>query len=90
MLELRKQNSELTHRLQVLRSNLNAIRPTLAVAAAEERAVAERLKRQHSEKINEQLRLALFTQRRFLGSLKSTFMTSSVANAVWLRVVNGT
>lgn len=86
LLELRAAKSELSERLAGLRASLNAIRPSRAVAAAEEAAVTERLKRQKVEQMNAELRHALVAQRRFFGTLKSVFMGSAVANAVGIRI----
>lgn len=81
-MELRASESELSERLVSLRAHLNAIRPSRAVAAAEEVAVAERLKRQRVEDVNAELRRALVMQRRFFGTLKSVLLSSPEANSV--------
>ncbi|KAF1795378.1 hypothetical protein GQ600_23661 [Phytophthora cactorum] len=63
----------LEQQLETLRSKHKQMRANNAVAAWEESAIAQRLKRRHAEKTNEQLRQALFLQSGFVRNLRSMF-----------------
>ncbi|EEY57295.1 uncharacterized protein PITG_11132 [Phytophthora infestans T30-4] len=64
----------LEQQLDSLRSRHKQSRANNAVAAWEERAIAQRHKRRQAEKTNEQLRQALFLQSGFVRNLRSMFI----------------
>ncbi|POM60005.1 hypothetical protein PHPALM_31191 [Phytophthora palmivora] len=70
---LKAQADVLELQLDALRSKHKMMRANNAVAAWEERAIAQRHKRRQSEKMNEQLRQALFLQSGFVRNLRSMF-----------------
>ncbi|KAG2788888.1 hypothetical protein PC129_g801 [Phytophthora cactorum] len=73
MITLKTEVNFLEQQLETLRSKHKQMRANNAVAAWEESAIAQRLKRRHAEKTNEQLRQALFLQSGFVRNLRSMF-----------------
>ncbi|ETP48057.1 hypothetical protein, variant 2 [Phytophthora nicotianae P10297] len=70
---LKTEANFLEQQLQTLRSKHKQMRANNAIAAWEERAIAQRHKRRQAEKTNEQLRHALFLQSGFVRNLRSMF-----------------
>lgn len=81
-MELRKQVNALNNHLDFLRSKHKMMRRDGAVAEWEERAMAQRHKRRQAEELNEQLKLALFSQRGFVKDLKNVFSSSPMHSTV--------
>ncbi|KAL3672093.1 hypothetical protein V7S43_002757 [Phytophthora oleae] len=81
LLDLRKEVEDLTDQLHSLRSKHKLLRPDGAVAVVEEFNMTQRHKRRQAEKVNEQLRRALVTQRRFFASMQGLVLNSSITNA---------
>ncbi|RLN63278.1 hypothetical protein BBJ28_00006384 [Nothophytophthora sp. Chile5] len=77
-LRCRKKTEEqyLSQQLDALRCKHMQLRADGALAAWEEKAIAQRHKRRQAEQINEQLRRALFLQSGFVRNLKSMFAQS--------------
>ncbi|ETP20070.1 hypothetical protein, variant [Phytophthora nicotianae CJ01A1] len=73
MMTLKTEANFLEQQLQTLRSKHKQMRANNAIAAWEERAIAQRHKRRQAEKTNEQLRHALFLQSGFVRNLRSMF-----------------
>ncbi|KAG7389299.1 Transportin-3 [Phytophthora pseudosyringae] len=73
MMTLKTEASSLEQQLETLRSKHKQMRANTAVAAWEERAIAQRHKRRQAEEANEQLRQALFQQSGFVRNLRSMF-----------------
>ncbi|EEY54636.1 uncharacterized protein PITG_22141 [Phytophthora infestans T30-4] len=71
---LKTEANYLEQQLDTLRSRHKQSRANNAVAAWEERAIAQRHKRRQAEKTNEQLRQALFLQSGFVRNLRSMFI----------------
>ncbi|KAK1931959.1 hypothetical protein P3T76_012459 [Phytophthora citrophthora] len=76
MMTLKTESNCLELQLEALRSKHKQMRADNAVAAWEERAIAQRHKRRQAEKTNEQLRQALFLQSGFVRNLRSMFSDS--------------
>ncbi|OWZ00667.1 hypothetical protein PHMEG_00028093 [Phytophthora megakarya] len=70
---LKAQARSMEQQLEALRSTHTQMRASNAVAAWEERAIAQRHKRRQAEHMNEQLRQALFLQSGFVRNLRSMF-----------------
>jgi hypothetical protein len=70
---LKTEATFLEQQLETLRSKHKQMRANGAVAAWEEKAIAQRHKRRQAEKANEQLRHALFLQSGFVRNLRSMF-----------------
>ncbi|KAG1703789.1 hypothetical protein DVH05_006802 [Phytophthora capsici] len=76
MMTLKTESNFLELQMETLRSKHKQMRADNAVAAWEERAIAQRHKRRQAEKTNEQLRQALFLQSGFVRNLRSMFSDS--------------
>ncbi|KAL4160445.1 hypothetical protein PRNP1_001013 [Phytophthora ramorum] len=73
MVTLKTEATFLEQQLETLRSTHKQSRANSAVAAWEEKAIAQRHKRRQAEWTNEQLRQALFMQSGFVRNLRSMF-----------------
>ncbi|KAG6620104.1 uncharacterized protein IUM83_05874 [Phytophthora cinnamomi] len=73
MMTLKTEATLLEQQLETLRSKHKQMRANNAVAAWEERAIAQRHRRRQAENLNEQLRQALFMQSGFVRNLRSMF-----------------
>lgn len=73
VMTLKTEANFLEKQLESLRAKHKQTRANNAVAAWEEKAIAQRHKRRQSEKMNEQLRQALFVQSGFVRNLRSLF-----------------
>lgn len=76
MIDLRKEVTYLDAQLDFLRSKHQLMRPNIAVAEWEERAMALRRKRRQTEAQNEELRRAVFLQGSYISNFKMLFNTS--------------
>ncbi|GMF57677.1 unnamed protein product [Phytophthora fragariaefolia] len=76
MMTLKSEAIFLEQQLETLRSKHKLMRADNAAAAWEERAIAQRHKRRQVERMNEQLRQALFMQSGFVRNLRSMFSES--------------
>ncbi|KAG6620103.1 uncharacterized protein IUM83_05873 [Phytophthora cinnamomi] len=81
MVALKTEATCLEQQLETLRSIHKQLRANSAVAAWEERAIAQRLKRRQAEDLNEQLQQALYAYSGHVKSLNSIFTESAPPSA---------